>query len=42
VASAEKARRELGWRPRHAELRTILEHAWAWHRRHPAGYAERG
>ena len=31
VASAEKARRELGWQPRYPELVTILQHAWAWH-----------
>ena len=31
VASAERARRDLGWRPRYPELATILEHAWAWH-----------
>ena len=33
VASAEKARRELGWQPLYPELHTILEHAWAWHQR---------
>ena len=33
VASAEKARRELGWQPRYPELQRILEHAWAWHQR---------
>ena len=31
VASAERARRELGWQPRYPELSTILSHAWAWH-----------
>ena len=31
VASAEKARRELGWKPRYPELRTMLRHAWGWH-----------
>ena len=31
VASAEKARRELGWEPRYPELDKILEHAWTWH-----------
>jgi len=31
VASAGKARRELGWQPNYPELFTILEHAWAWH-----------
>lgn len=32
VGSSEKARRVLGWSPRYAELETILEHAWNWHR----------
>lgn len=31
VASARKAREELGWCPRYPELVTILEHAWRWH-----------
>jgi UDP-glucose 4-epimerase len=39
VASSERIRRELGWEPRHAELRGIVESAWAWHRSHPHGYA---
>ena len=32
VASAAKARKELGWQPRYPELNRILEHAWAWHK----------
>lgn len=31
VAAAEKAHRELGWRPRYPELTAIIGHAWAWH-----------
>jgi UDP-glucose-4-epimerase GalE len=38
VASSEKIQRELGWRPRYTDLRTIIETAWNWHRRHPKGY----
>jgi len=38
VASSERIRRELGWSPRYPDLRTIVEHAWEWHRRHPHGY----
>jgi UDP-glucose 4-epimerase len=38
VASSEAIRQELGWRPQYPELETIIETAWAWHRRHPAGY----
>ncbi len=36
VATAEKAQRELGWQPRYPDLRTMLEHAWAWHQNLPA------
>jgi UDP-glucose 4-epimerase len=39
VASAEKARRELGWVPEHTGMASIVESAWRWHRRHPRGYA---
>jgi UDP-glucose-4-epimerase GalE len=38
VASSEKIQRELGWKPRYAELRPIIETAWNWHRQHPKGY----
>ena len=40
VASAEKIRAELGWRPRHAGLEAIVASAFEWHRRHPDGYAD--
>lgn len=33
VADATRARRELGWSPRYAELDTIVAHAWQWERR---------
>jgi UDP-glucose 4-epimerase len=39
VASSAKAQRELGWRPHYADLRSIVETAWKWHRAHPRGYA---
>ena len=39
VASPEKAMRELGWKPRYGDLKTIIDTAWNWHRRHPGGYA---
>jgi UDP-glucose 4-epimerase len=39
VADAAKARSELGWNPQHADLRTIVQSAWDWHRAHPDGYA---
>jgi UDP-glucose 4-epimerase len=40
VASAEKAIRELGWKPKYPKLQDIVETAWAWHREHPTGYAD--
>jgi UDP-glucose 4-epimerase len=39
VASAEKIRRELGWKPQHDNLHEIITSAWAWHKWHPNGYA---
>jgi UDP-glucose 4-epimerase len=33
VASSEKAIRELGWRPRYAQLDEILRTAWIWHQK---------
>ncbi|MHB0912001.1 MAG: UDP-glucose 4-epimerase GalE [Armatimonadota bacterium] len=38
VASSDKLKRELGWRPKYPELKTIIEHAWQWHSAHPNGY----
>jgi UDP-glucose 4-epimerase len=40
VASSEKIRRELGWSPKHDNLRDILASAWEWHKSHPNGYEE--
>jgi UDP-glucose 4-epimerase len=40
VASSERIRAELGWTPRHPDLRTIVQSAWEWHRAHPHGYGD--
>lgn len=40
VASSEKIKRELGWKPQHDDLREIISSAWDWHRSHPKGYTE--
>jgi len=40
VASSQKIRRELGWSPKHDDLREILSSAWEWHSSHPNGYEE--
>jgi UDP-glucose-4-epimerase GalE len=39
VADACKIRTELGWAPKYANLKTIIETAWRWHRSHPTGFA---
>lgn len=36
VADAARARGELGWQPRYAELDTIIAHAWQWEQRQGA------
>lgn len=38
VASSEKIRRELGWKPEQQELRAIIASAWNWIQAHPNGY----
>lgn len=40
VASSDKARNILGWEPHYADIYTILETAWKWHRAHPNGFNE--
>jgi UDP-glucose 4-epimerase len=39
IASSEKIKRELGWKPQHDNLHEIIASAWAWHKWHPNGYA---
>ena len=38
VASSEKIKSELGWKPDHDNLHEIITSAWAWHKWHPKGY----
>ncbi|MEK7676017.1 MAG: UDP-glucose 4-epimerase GalE [Verrucomicrobiota bacterium] len=40
IASADKAFRELGWKPRYPKLEEIVGSAWRWHKSHPQGYAD--
>jgi UDP-glucose 4-epimerase len=40
IAGADRARQELGWEPRYGDIDSIVETAWAWHRRHPGGYEQ--
>ena len=38
VASSEKAKKILGWKPVHDNLDEIIASAWNWHKNHPNGY----
>jgi UDP-glucose 4-epimerase len=38
IASSEKAKTVLGWKPEHADLNEIIASAWNWHKNHPNGY----
>jgi UDP-glucose 4-epimerase len=40
VAAANKAFNELGWKPQFPKLDDIVATAWAWHVKHPTGYAD--
>jgi UDP-glucose 4-epimerase len=40
VASSDKIRKELGWKPRYPDLETIIESAWRWMQQHPDGYGD--
>lgn len=38
IASSEKAKEKLGWKPQYADLDVIIKTAWDWHVSHPNGY----
>ncbi len=40
IAAANKAITELGWKPQYPKLEDIVQTAWAWHVKHPTGYAD--
>lgn len=40
VASSDRIRRELGWKPQYLDLKSIIDSAWRWHRDHPQGYSD--
>jgi len=40
VASNEKLKRMLHWEPRHSSLDEIIQSAWDWRRKFPAGYPD--
>jgi UDP-glucose 4-epimerase len=40
IASSEKIKRELGWKPEFQNLDAIIESAWKWHQKFPRGYGD--
>lgn len=40
IASPDKAKRVLGWKPERSTIETILTDAWNWHAARPNGYKE--
>ena len=38
IASSDKARQVLLWKPEHADLEEIISTAWNWQKNHPNGY----
>jgi UDP-glucose 4-epimerase len=41
IASSEKARDILGWKPNYDDIDKIIETAWNWHENHPEGFGDR-
>jgi UDP-glucose 4-epimerase len=40
IASSEKIKQELGWKPQFQSLSAIIESAWKWHQKFPRGYED--
>jgi UDP-glucose 4-epimerase len=40
IASSEKIKRELGWKPQFQSLEAIIQSAWKWHQKFPKGYED--
>lgn len=38
IASSDKAKRVLKWKPQFADIKKIIATAWSWHKNHPNGY----
>ncbi|MDF2869825.1 MAG: UDP-glucose 4-epimerase [Anaerocolumna sp.] len=38
IASSEKAKKILGWKPEFEDVKGIIATAWKWHQSHPEGY----
>ena len=38
IASSEKAKKILGWKPQYTNVEQVIGTAWTWHQKHPDGY----
>jgi len=38
IGSSKRAIEAIGWKPQFADIETIIETAWKWHKNHPGGY----
>ena len=38
IASSDKAKNILGWKPERGDIKVIIESAWNWHENHPNGF----
>ena len=36
----EEAKAELEWNIKYPDIRSIIETAWNWHKKHPKGFAD--
>jgi UDP-glucose 4-epimerase len=41
VASSDKIQKELGWKPKYNDIKSIVESAWTWHKANPKGYKDK-
>ncbi|MDK7161193.1 UDP-glucose 4-epimerase GalE [Lactobacillus jensenii] len=41
IASSEKAKKILGWKPKFDNIEKIIETAWKWHENNPEGFGDR-
>lgn len=40
IASSDKIKSKLGWKPEFLDIKKIIETAWQWHKNNPNGYIE--
>lgn len=41
IASSEKIKKELGWKPKYTDIKEIIKTAYNWHKNHPDGFSKK-